>query len=98
MCIQVKMTFNYTNYYDLLYNVTIFCRWKAMDQNEIRALNRCAQDIKSNIIVSSKVLQKLEYRGMISKLEKQNLMVNIFTLSSIHSLVYPVPDTFSKDN
>lgn len=61
-----------------------------MDQNEITVLTRCTQDIKNSVIVSSKVLQKLEYRGMISKLEKQNLMVNIFTQSSIHSLVYTI--------
>lgn len=67
-----------------------------MDQNEITALNRCSQDTKSSVIVSSKVLQKLEYRGIISKLEKQNLMVNTFTLSSIHSLVYLMLDYFAK--
>lgn len=44
-----------------------------MEANEIAALNYCSQDIRSKVFVSASVLQKLLYRGILSKEERQSI-------------------------
>ncbi|XP_061183124.1 uncharacterized protein LOC133191386 [Saccostrea echinata] len=44
-----------------------------MEANEIKVLNRCAKDIKISVLVSSSILQRLEFRGMLSRQDREYL-------------------------
>lgn len=46
-----------------------------MEDNEIATLNHCSQDISSKVLVSANVLQRLQYRKILSIEEKQSIKV-----------------------
>lgn len=46
-----------------------------MEATEIATLNYCSQDIRSKVFVSANVLQKLQYRGILSIEERQSIKV-----------------------